>query len=118
MLYLKSKTMPKSKPTIAPNPTHYPYLIYYNPRPVQQRLMPQTILIYRPTCTLQDEWFARSAVLFAAYHHMHIVTLNKWQGVPGIVRREAAQHGVKVILCKTLREAWNSADVRWCGVAA
>jgi hypothetical protein len=90
-----------------------PYLLYRDSRPaVQMRLLAQTLLIYRPTITTEDYLYIQRAVLYAAYWHLEIVTLDKWSGAAGIVRALAKQHGVKVVLCKTLKQAINSADLK------
>ena len=100
------------KPVIAPDPKYLPQIIYHNPYPVQLRLLARTILIYRPTITTEDYLYAFHAVGYAAYWHLDIVTLNKWQGVPGVVRARAKDLGVKVVLCRTLKEALNSSDIK------
>jgi hypothetical protein len=114
MLYLKSKTMPKSKPILTPHPAYYPFVVYHNPHPVQPRLMPQRIFIHRDTAFPRDVQYARAAIQHALYQHCEIVLVETWwHDLPHTLKRWCVKEGARIVLCGSVKEAWNSSDIRW-----
>lgn len=87
---------------------------FWHPKePYQYPMWTEWALIHTETLTVCDvRWIVR-AVGHAAYNHWDIVTVghpDKWTGACGVIRREAAKLGVRVILCTTLKAAQNTAS--------
>lgn len=90
-----------------------PFLIYFQPV-CQPRLMPKTVFIHRDTCYPADIRWARQEINCALYKHMEILILETWWAeLPYTLKRWCVKQGARIVLCKTLREAMNSADVKW-----
>lgn len=103
----------KKSNIITLNPQYFPYRVYHQPL-CQLRLLPRVMLIYRPTAFPQDVTYARSAFGHALYWHYEVVTVETWWAeLPATFKRWVLREGMRVVLCGTLKEARNSADVRW-----
>jgi hypothetical protein len=95
-----------------------PYSIFHQPI-AQPRLLPKTVFIHRDTAFPADVIYARQAIAHALHRHYEIVMLETfWRDLPATLKRWCVKMGARIVLCQGYREAWNSADVKWCGSVA
>lgn len=79
--------------------------------PNQLRLWPVAIFFYLNELTTHASRTVAHWLGWASYWHRQVVCLDRWDGIWALIRIEAAVRGVDLILCQTIQEAINMADM-------